>query len=72
VVLLRVVEGGQVEEVVLLLVEAEVELELEEGAVAAVVGLGEMPLAGELASGCFVRIQVRNDLVAKERVSHAT
>ena len=74
-VLLRVVEGAQVEEVVLLLLveaEAEVEVELEEGAVAAVVGLGQMPLAGELASGCFVRIRVRNDLVAKERVVRAT
>jgi len=49
VALLSVEEGVQVEEVeevVLLLVEA------------AVVELGEMPLAGELASGCFVRIRV--------------
>ena len=69
---LSVVEGVQVEEVILLLVEAEEEVELEEGAVAAVVGLGEMPLAGELASGCLVRTRVRNDLVAKGRVLHAT
>jgi len=52
VVLLSVVEGVQVEEVVLLLVE------VEEAVVEAVVELGGMPLAGELASGCFVRIRV--------------
>jgi len=66
VVLLSVVEGVQVGEVVLLLVEAEEEV------VEVVVELGEMPLAAELASGYFVRIRVRNDLVAKERVLHAT
>ena len=70
-VLLSVVEGVQVGEVVLLLVEAE-EVELEEEVVEVVVESGEMPLAAELASGYFVRIRVRNDLVAKERVLHAT
>ena len=52
-VLLSVVEGVQVEEVVLLLVEAE-----EEVVVEVMVELEEMLLAGELASGCSVRIRV--------------